>query len=295
MIIPYSTEVLIKKWPIGNLVIMGCCILSFFMLLSGMFSQGVLETMILTGWNPIGLIGHQFIHAGFWHLAFNMLYLWVFGNTVCEKVGSWVYAVIFLVTGVIAGGIHNLMDGNPAVGASGAINGVMGFYLVLHPANRVNCFYWFLRPGTFSISGFWLILLWFLVDAWNALAGAETGIAYWAHVGGFLSGFGLGVIALKQGVATMAQYDNPTLLDYMSRRKGGGDASLRTRSSATESLPDRSRIHRYAEASILPSPAPKDINLDCPHCAQNLEVPAALIGQAFVCPACGGGIQLQEE
>lgn len=85
MIIPYSTDVLIKKWPISNLAIMGCCIVAFVMLITGHFSRELLEATILTGWNPIRLIAHQFIHAGLWHLLFNMLYLWVFAMPFARK------------------------------------------------------------------------------------------------------------------------------------------------------------------------------------------------------------------
>ncbi len=258
----------------------------------------MLEAMVLTGWNPIGLIGHQFIHAGFFHLLFNMLYLWVFGNAVCEKIGNLAYTGTFLLAGVAAGGIHNVLDGNPAVGASGAINGIVGLYLVLYPINRINCFYWFFRPGTFDISGYWLIIFWFLVDAWHAFSGAETGVAYWAHVGGFLSGFGMGFLFLKTGIAKMARYDNPTLFDYMSKRKPQGGSIIELRGAARPDAMSelaRSMLTRPApKAAPVPAPA-ADINLDCPHCSQNLDAPAAMIGQVFACPTGGGMIKLEEE
>lgn len=299
MIIPYSTEVLIKKWPFSNLAIMGGCIVSFVVLLAGGISLPVLEAMVLTGWNPVGLIGHQFIHAGLWHLLFNMLYLWVFGNAVCEKIGNLAYAGTFLLAGVAAGGIHNIMDGDPAVGASGAINGIVGLYLVLYPINRINCFYWFFRPGTFDISGFWLIIFWLMVDVWHAFSGAETGIAYWAHVGGFLSGFSIGILFLKTGVAKMARYDNPTLLDYMSKRKPQGRSKTEPQSATRpDAMPElaRSMVSCPApETAPVPAQATQDINLDCPHCSQNLDVPAAMIGQAFACPTCGRAIELEEQ
>lgn len=299
MIIPYSTEVLIKKWPISNLAFMGGCILAFIVLLTGGFSLPVLEAMVLSGWNPVGLIGHQFIHAGFWHLLFNMLYLWVFGNAVCEKIGNLAYAGTFLLTGVVAGAIHTIMDGNPAVGASGAINGIVGLYLVLYPINRVSCFYWFFRPGTFDISGYWIITFWFIVDAWHAFSGAATGIAYWAHVGGFLSGFGLGIILLKTGVVKMARHDNPTLLDYISKRKPQGRSGTGPRGATRpDAMSERARnlVSRPApETAPVPGTGTADVNLDCPHCSQNLDVPAAMMGQAFACPTCGGTIVLKED
>ncbi len=305
MIIPYSTEVLIKRWPISNLVIIALCIISFVMTIFGGFSIDVLEAMILDGWNPIGLVGHLFLHAGFLHIIFNMLYLWVFGNAVCEKIGSLAHAGVFLGTGVAAAAFHNLLDGNPAVGASGAINGIIGFYFVLFPVNRVNCFYWFLfRAGTFAVSGFWLILFWFAGDAWLAFSGTQSDVAYWAHVGGFLSGVVLGVLFLKYGWARMADYDNSTLLNYFKRKKEMAAVayerrSFRTTPAKLADLPSLRRpVTPSPQASTKPpvSPAVKtDLNLDCPHCNQNMDVPQDMIGSSFRCPTCGGEIKLEEE
>ena len=293
MIIPYGSEVLITRWPFSNLAIMGGCIASFVVLLAGGFSPPVLEAMILDGWSPAGLFGHQFIHAGLLHLAFNMLYLFVFGNAVCDKIGNLTYAATFLLAGAVAGGLHIIMDGAPAVGASGAINAVIGLHLVLHPINRIHCFYFFfIRFGTFEIKGFWLILFWFLVDAWRALSGAETGIAYWAHVGGFLFGFGLGLVYLRTGVATMSRHDNPTLLDYMTGLKRDGS---RPRPAATAEQAGGLATHRAAATMAGHAAVTQDINLDCPHCAQNLDVPEEMMGEVFSCPACAGVIQLEEE
>jgi len=299
MIIPYSTEVEITRWPFSNLAIMAGCVGVFVLLLGGYVSPSVIEAMILTGWNPIGLVGHQFVHAGFGHILFNMLFLWVFGNAVCEKVGNGVYGAAFLLAGIAAAALHNIMDGAPAVGASGAINGIVGLYLVLYPINRITCFFWFFRPGTFDVSGFWLILFWFVVDAWQAFSGAETGIAYWGHVGGFVLGVGLGFLFLATGVARMASYDNPTLLDYLSKRKTRG-ASVTERGSAARP----GALAGVAER-IVPRPAPRRdvvpfaaqpyLNVDCPHCLQNLDVPTSMIGHTFACASCGKEIELQEE
>ena len=291
MFIPYSTEVLIKKWPISNLVIMGGCIVAFVLLLAGALSDAVLEALILSGWSPLGLVGHQFLHTGLWHLVFNMLFLWVFGNAVCEKVGNIAYGLLFLSAGILGGVVHNLLDGAPAVGASGAINGVIGFYLVLYPVNRVNCFYWFFRPGTFAIRGFWLILFWFVVDAWSAFSGADTGTAYWAHIGGFASGFAFGFLFLKTGLAKMADYDNPTLLDYLQGKHKARSGLAYEKQSFLRAPPLPSRPPLPRPAPPKTTGATRDINLDCPHCGQNLDVPREMMGSAFPCPSCRGAIQ----
>jgi membrane associated rhomboid family serine protease len=249
--------------------------------------------MVLEGWKPLGLIGHPFLHGGLLHLVFNMLYLWIFGNAVCEKIGSLAFAAVYFATGIFAGAVHTLLDGSPAIGASGAINGVVGFYLVLHPINRINCFYWwFFKAGTFDIAGFWLILLWFVMDAIGAFGGAGGQIAYWAHVGGFVSGFALGVMFLKLGWARMESYDNPTLLDYL--------ADNRDRERLARPKPARPAAHSSGSGPAmkpLPArvpPARRSLDLDCPHCNRRLEVPVDVFGTVFVCPACAKEIELRE-
>ena len=272
MLVPYSTDVLIKRLPIGNLLLLLACIGTFGLQVAGVVEINPAHPLVLHGWSPLGLVGHVFLHAGFFHLFFNMLYLWVFGNAVCEKIGSLRHLAVFLLCGVIAGAIHNVLDGTPAIGASGALNGLIGFYLVLYPVNRVHCFYWVLRPGSVSLSGFWLILFWFVVDAWCAFSGTRNGIAYWAHVGGFLTGFWLAVLFLKVGWARMASYDNPTLVDVLRPHP---------------KPPPRSRPAAAVEPAC-------DFNLDCPHCGRNLDVPAAVAARPFACPVCGGAISLRD-
>ena len=105
------------------------------------------------------------------------------------------------------------------VGASGAICGLLGLYLAIYPLNEITCFYWFFRPGTFDIKGYLLIIGWFLWDIWEAVRGAP-GIASWAHVGGTIAGFGLGLILLKLRRVYLEEYDHPTMLEIFSRRSG---------------------------------------------------------------------------
>lgn len=302
ILIPYSTEVLIKRWPVSNIAIIGTCFLFYILLATDLLPLDIVEALILQGWAPSGLIGYQFLHAGLFHLIFNMLYLWVFGNAVCEKIGNAAFAVVFLLTGVLAAAVHNVFSDAPVVGASGAINGIIGFYLVLYPVNSINCFYWvFIRWGNFALSGFWLIIFWFVVDAWHAYSGAEHGIAYWAHVGGFLSGFVLGVISLKSGLAKMDHYDNPTLLDYMKgktpARAGVAferESFIRPSTLSYQRKPVPAP-RKPAPPPVTPPPPPKQVfEADCPHCSQKLNIPQELIGQMIQCPSCNGEITLEE-
>ena len=141
----------------------------------------------------------MWLHADPIHLAGNLLFLWVFGNAINAKVGNVVYPFVYLVLGALAGIIHMLFDGRPAVGASGAINGIIGMFLVLYPRKGCSCFYlfWF-RPGTFTISSFWMILLWLAFDILGAVLGTGN-TAFYAHLGGFAAGFTLAfaLVALR--------------------------------------------------------------------------------------------------
>lgn len=133
-----------------------------------------------------------FLHGGFLHIAGNMLFLWIFGNNVEDYLGKVKFVIFYLVAGIAAGFAHVLisLEGDPAllpaVGASGAIAGVMGAYLVLFPRARINTlvplfFIWtFVRLSAWIVLGLWFVLQFF--------TGSGSGIAWMAHVGGFVFG-----------------------------------------------------------------------------------------------------------
>lgn len=142
----------------------------------------------------------MFLHAGLLHLVGNMWILWVFGDNVEDRMGRWRFLVFYLLCGVGAGLVHwwtNPHSIVPTVGASGAIAGVLGAYIVLYPKARVLTlvllFFW---PITFEVSAFFYLFYWFaiqLLSGTAALLGPEQigGIAWWAHVGGFAAGVAL--------------------------------------------------------------------------------------------------------
>ena len=176
---------------------------------------GTFESMILQGWNLPGMFGHMLLHAGWLHLIGNMIFLWVFGNAVCAKVGNAWYPVLYIVLGLFAAASHNIFSNGPVVGASGAINGIVGVFLVWYPINSVSCFYIFLyRPGTFSISSYWMILIWLVFDLLGVATGGE-GVAYWAHLGGFGIGVVTGIALLQLGLVEMEPTER-SLIDLMT-------------------------------------------------------------------------------
>ena len=137
----------------------------------------------------------MFLHGGWMHLLGNMLFLYVFGDNVEDYFGHVTYLVFYLVCGVGSGLIHslfNLHSSIPALGASGAISGVMGAYAVLFPRARVlMLFVIFLIPvPAFFVLGYWFVLQ-FLEGIGGVGATAAGGVAWWAHIGGFLMGLAI--------------------------------------------------------------------------------------------------------
>ncbi len=142
----------------------------------------------------------MFFHASIWHIAGNMLFLFVFGDNVEDTLGHKKYISFYLLAG-IAGGLTqvfiSLARGPPdiyisSVGASGAISGVLAAYLVFFPKARVlSLLGYFIIP----IQAFWFIGLWFLLQLLLASGGADTGVAYAAHLGGFAFGLAAAGVA----------------------------------------------------------------------------------------------------
>lgn len=136
----------------------------------------------------------MFLHGGWGHLLGNALFFWVFGNNIEDSMGPGRFLMFYLLCGLIAGGTHILIQPDspvPTVGASGAIAGVLGAYLVLYPRVRVNMLFFFFVFGLPA----WLVLIyWFGVQVLMAYTtpiradAAGGGVAVWAHIGGFIAG-----------------------------------------------------------------------------------------------------------
>jgi rhomboid family protein len=138
------------------------------------------------------ILTSMFLHSGFLHIAGNMLFLWIFGDNVEDFFGHLPYLVFYIVSGIGASLVHaffNLYSHVPALGASGAISGVMGAYILLYPRARVlTLVFIFLLPiPAVFVLGEWFIMQ--FLAGMNALGGAASGgVAWMAHIGGFLLG-----------------------------------------------------------------------------------------------------------
>jgi membrane associated rhomboid family serine protease len=136
----------------------------------------------------LAVLSSMFLHAGWLHLAGNMLFLWVFGNNIEDHLGHVRYLLFYLAGGAIAAGAHVLVQVDstvPVVGASGAVAGVMGAYLVWFPNARVKTLIFFFLIVFVEIRAMWLLIAWFVLQFFT---GADSGVAWVAHVGGFAFG-----------------------------------------------------------------------------------------------------------
>ena len=168
----------------------------------------VIEVQQEPGPTPIWLtlLTSMFMHGGLLHLGGNMLFLWIFGDNVEHRIGHLPYLAFYLVAGVIASFAQILVDTDsviPTLGASGAISGVLGAYLVMFPTNRVTVFLFrFLTPVPAIVAiGMWAVLQ--FISGFGSIGGGQGGgVAYMAHIGGFIAG----VVA---GLAFRAAFHEP--------------------------------------------------------------------------------------
>jgi len=143
------------------------------------------------------LITSMFMHGGWAHLLGNMLFLWVFGDNIENRIGHTRYLIFYLVCGIIASLSHVFVSGSdsliPSLGASGAISGVLGGYLLLFPSRRVRVImgYGVTTVPAFIALGLWIVFQ--VINGMGLLGGEETGggVAYAAHIGGFIAGLAL--------------------------------------------------------------------------------------------------------
>ncbi|MFN4057320.1 MAG: rhomboid family intramembrane serine protease [Roseinatronobacter sp.] len=144
------------------------------------------------GWET--LLTHQFLHGDLLHLGSNMLFLWIFGDNMEEEWGHFRFLLFYLTCGVLAAGLQYAVDPMsqiPMVGASGAISGVLGGYLLLFPRARIDLFLFLLIYFRLIPTPAWVVLGgWFTLQILGGVSAPvdEGGVAYWAHAGGFVAG-----------------------------------------------------------------------------------------------------------
>ena len=143
-----------------------------------------------------------FLHGGWGHLLGNMLFLWIFGDNIEDSMGHLRFALFYLVCGAVAALTHgaiNTASEAPLIGASGAIAGVMGAYLVLHP--KVKILFLALYRVPLILPAYLVLLLWLGFQVFNIVTNTESQVAWWAHIAGFVAGALLVIPLRRKGIA----------------------------------------------------------------------------------------------
>ncbi len=212
--IPIRDTIPSKNYPIVTHAIIGINIVCYFIQLS--YGQNIPRFLYLYGLVParysapelsgyfsfgqqaFSFLSFMFLHGGFLHLLGNMWSLHIFGDNVEDRMGPVRFLTFYLLCGILSGVTHmllNLHSNLPTIGASGAISGVMGAYFILHPTSKIlTLIPIVIIPFFFEIPAFFFLGIWFLLQFINA-AGSHGigGVAWWAHIGGFI----FGIIFLK--------------------------------------------------------------------------------------------------
>lgn len=189
---PYVTIALIA---VNILVFLGYFLgLTEYQLGEFFWTWGLVPARFLSGDGLWTIFTSMFLHGGWFHLAGNMLFLWIYGDNLEEEMGHGGFLLFYLASGVVAGLAQALPDPGsliPMVGASGAIAGVMGGYLLLFPRARVDVLFIFIIFFRIIAIPAWIVLvIWLGIQIFWGLStpGDLGGVAHWAHVGGFVAG-----------------------------------------------------------------------------------------------------------
>jgi membrane associated rhomboid family serine protease len=217
-----------RRTPVVTLGLIGACFLgwAYELFLLGSEGSGALDAF-LTDWGVVPaelmsawaagdwvsvetatLVTSQFLHAGWLHILGNMLFLWIFGNNIEDRLGLVLFLVFYLAAGVVAGLTQVMIDPTstiPTIGASGAIAGTLGAYLVLYPRARITSlvflgfFYQLIDVPAVIVLLFWIALQ--LIDGFASLGvtDADGGVAFFAHIGGFAFGAAVAFLLVRTG------------------------------------------------------------------------------------------------
>jgi len=178
------------------------------------------EQFMLTPIRPYlwQFVSYAFLHGGFLHIFFNMYFLYLFGNSVNDKLGSVGYLCFYLAGAVFSGIGHTLFSEAPVLGASGAVAAVTGAYMVLFPQSLITVIYWFFFIGTIELPALYFILLKLIVLD-NIVARYTPNVAYDAHLAGYALGIAAMLGLLATGLITSSRFDLWTMIKQWNHRR----------------------------------------------------------------------------
>jgi membrane associated rhomboid family serine protease len=218
MIVPLHTDSPLRRTPWMNWAIIGVNVVVF---LVQWHTEGWEQRFYLDPRDPhlYTYFTSQFLHADALHLGGNMLFLYIFGNNVNDRMGQWGYLAFYLAGGVFSGIGHMLTSSAPALGASGAISAVTGAYLVLLPRSHITIFYFIFFVGTIELPCMFFIIASFLKDFIFGFSGLGAGVAHTAHLAGSVFGFTISFILLTVQLLPRDQFDLYALIRQWNRRR----------------------------------------------------------------------------
>jgi membrane associated rhomboid family serine protease len=218
MIIPLRTDSPLRSTPWMNWAIIAANVIVFLLQRR--------EPSFETSWvlNPreprlASYLSYLWLHANAAHLVGNMLFLYIFGNNVNDRMGHIGYLGFYLAGGVFAGVGHTITQMAPVVGASGAVAAVTGAYLVLFPRSSITVIYLLFFIGTIEIPSMWFIAFFFIKDVVLNFSAEPTGTAHMAHVSGTLYGLGVCFALLSVQLLPRDQFDVVALVQRWNKRR----------------------------------------------------------------------------
>jgi len=230
LLFPYGTDNPLRRRPVANYALILANILIFlatFRFRSGNASPD--ETLIYNHLllNPqlpqlFQFITYAFLHANFWHVFGNMLFLYIFGNNVNDRLGHIGYLFLYLAGGIFSGLGHALLNDIPVLGASGAVAAITGAYMVLFPKTLIYTFYWiiyFIGSAQFSALYFILFKLIIYDNVVEPKFAGPSNVAYSAHLAGYAFGVGVPLFLIAVKLLPHSQFDLWALLKRWRRRQ----------------------------------------------------------------------------
>lgn len=194
MLLPYGTNCAYYRRPYVTYSIIGVCgAVELLRMAAGESHDLTISYGFVPGYGSlVTLFTSMFLHGSFMHLAGNMLFLYITGVKVEDALGGWRYLLLYLGSGIAANMLFVLFAGDipkPMIGASGAIAGVLGAYMILYPFSKVKmAYYFFFRIGTYEVVSWLYLAYWFGMQLLSFAYIKESGVAFGAHVGGFGAG-----------------------------------------------------------------------------------------------------------
>lgn len=198
----YARQFLSTPWGFEQIILN-------YSLIPALFTERIQELSFFGLIYP-PLVTSFFLHGSWFHVLSNMLYLWIFGDNIEDKLGPFRFIVFYLLSGVIANLAHILTDPHstiPLVGASGAVAGILGAYFITFPRAKItSLIFIFFFITVRKIPAVFFLFFWFIIQVFNgisSLGGMGNNVAWWAHIGGFLTGIVLMTLLKKKNTTNL--------------------------------------------------------------------------------------------